>query len=623
MSLFTELKRRNVFRMAALYAVASWLVMQVAEVVMTLAALPTWTGQALLALLAVGFPIALIFSWFYELTPEGLSLEKDVEAHESITHITGRRMNFIVISLLCAAVLLFAFDKWWLRDAARPTDASAPIAYTNSVAVLAFDDLSPEGDQEWFSDGLTDEIINSLSQLPELKVTARTSAFHFKYRDLPIPEIAQTLGVAHVVEGSVRRAGDRMRVTAQLIKADDGFHLWSETYDRPTDDVFAVQEDIAANIAMALGIYLNEARREKMFQIGTRNVQAFEAYLRGVQIHNEWHGFSSLRAQSEQALLWEAQRWFKRALEYDPGFAQAYYLHGDAYAHYGVHYSAGKIELPPASDPGLTPEVALDLFFQDYDRAIEFAQNEDLRVLYQAERTLCSDDWRGFRSLLERLGTIRETSTNPIFSDFHQSDTAFALLGRAGIESNYRHFKRAYELNPINTRLVTWAARSAIQIGMPNEALELIERVAKAGSARAASLRTEMLFLTGHYNEYLADPETGQARGPRALALVATGRHDEARALIEERLSEAEPLDVYSHRRLLYAQQLLGETQLAAELYRALDTWPLDSTQFLTLMLLDSGGRLIWDLEWTPNYAARLAELGVELEPYELPPPAD
>jgi len=622
MSLFTELKRRNVFRMAALYAVAGWVIMQVAEVIMALAGLPLWTGQALLAVLAIGFPIALVFSWFYELTPEGLSLEKDVEAHESITHVTGQRINYLVISLLCAGLVVFALDKWWLREATEPADATAPVAYTNSVAVLAFDDLSPEGDQGWFSDGLSEEIINSLAQLPELKVTARTSAFHFKELNVPIPEIAAELRVAHVVEGSVRRAGDRMRITAQLIKADDGFHLWSETYDRSTDDVFAVQEDIAANIATALDIYLDEARREKMFQTGTRNVQAYEAYLRGVQIHNEWHGSSNPQVQSEPASLWQAQRWFERALDFDPEFAQAYYNHSDAYGHYG--FGRGELEQPPNADPGLTPEVALDLFLQDYDRAIEFAQNEELRALYQAERTVFSDDWRGFRPLLDKLGTIRETSANPIFNDFHQSDTVFALLGRAGIESNYRHFKRVYELNPINTQLLYHAARCAIGIGMHNEALELIERMQKLDSAQAARLRRLMMLLeTGHYDEYLADPEAPLSGYGRVLALVATGRHDEARALIEKQLSEAEQLDVYRYRWQLYAQQVMGETNLAAELYRSLDTRRAYSNVFLTLSLYLSGGRLLWDLDWTPNYAARLAELSVELEPYELPPPAE
>jgi len=617
MNLFTELKRRNVFRMAALYAVAGWLIMQVAEVLMGLAGLPLWTGQALLAVLAIGFPIALIFSWFYELTPEGLSLEKEVKAHESITHVTGQRINHLVISLLCAGLVVFAIDKWWLREAVEPADAHAPVAYTNSVAVLAFEDLSPDGDQGWFSDGLTEEIINSLAQLPELKVTARTSAFHFKGLDLPIPQVAATLGVAHVVEGSVRRAGERMRVTAQLIKADDGFHLWSETYDRPTDDVFAVQEDIAVNIASALDIYLDEERREKMFQTGTRNVQAYEAYLRGAQIHYEWHGQRKPQVQSEPASLWEAQRWFERALDYDPEFAEAYRTHGDAYEHYGY----GEIELPPDADPGLTPEVALDLFLQDYDRAIEFAPNEELRVFYQAERTLFSDDWSGFRLILDKLGPIRETSANPITMNWHQSDTAFALLGRAGIESNYRHFKRVCELNPMNISLLRAAALSAVGTGMHDEALELIERIEKVESTRVVWLRSLMLLETGHYDEVLANyPD--QAPWARALALAATGRHDEARALIQESLAEAEQLDLYRYRWQLYAQQIMGETDLAAQLYRSLDTRRIYSNMILTLSLYWSGGRPIWDLEWTPNYAARLAEIGVELEPYELPPPA-
>ncbi len=615
MSLFSELKHRNVHRMAVLYLAAGWLAMQVLDVLDGQLPVPDWIGSAVLAVLAVGLPIALAISWFYVLTPEGISLDTDEELAKPATGFTGRRVDFVIISVLAAAVLVFAYDKWWLRDG---TDATS---YTNSVAVLAFADLSPDGDHGWFSAGLSEEIINSLAQLPELKVTARTSAFHFKGLDLPIPEIAATLGVAHVVEGSVRRAGDRMKITVQLIKAVDGFHLWSETYDRDTDDVFAVQEDIAVNIASALDIYLDEERREEMFQTGTRNVQAYEAFLRGLRLNHEWH--DNRRAKG---LMWEAQRWFERALEYDPEFAQAHYYHGDAYRHYGVGQTE---ELPPDANAGFTPEAALDLLFRDYDRAIEFAHNEELRVLYQAERTLIGDDWSGFRSLLDKLGTIRETSTNPIILQFNQSDTAFALLGRAGVESNYRHYLKCFEVHPMDHFVREVAVLHAVNLGKYDDALELIERIQKVDSAQAAGSRRLVLFETGHYDEYLADPDSSPAG--RALALVASGRHDEARAQIEESLSAAEQLlqspgtgeEIYALSLLLRAKQLLGETRLAEEFYRSYDSRPVLSTEALTLLIYAMGGRLLWDLEWTPNYAARLAELGVELEPYELPPPAE
>ncbi len=179
MGLISELRRRNVIRMAVLYAVAAWFIMQVVEVVMDLAKLPDWIGPTTLGLLAIGFPIALIFSWFYEITPEGISLEKDVDRSESITHVTGRRLEFIVISLLCAAVILFAYDKWGIGG---PPE--------KSIAVLAFENMSGDPEQEYFSDGISEELLNLLAQIPELRVISRSSAFSFKGKNIDIPTVA-------------------------------------------------------------------------------------------------------------------------------------------------------------------------------------------------------------------------------------------------------------------------------------------------------------------------------------------------------------------------------------------------------------------------------------------------
>ncbi|MCZ6826123.1 MAG: adenylyl cyclase, partial [Gammaproteobacteria bacterium] len=237
MSIVRELKRRNVFRMAVLYMVAAWLIMQVTEVLITLANLPHWIGPTIIWLLAIGFPISLIFSWFYELTPEGISLEKDIDPEQSITHVTGRRLDFIIISMLIAAVILFAYDKWWTRG---PPE--------KSIAVLPFMNMSDDPEQEYFSDGISEELLNVLAKIPGLRVVARSSSFQFKGENRDIIDIGQQLNVAHVLEGSVRRAGGQLRITAQLIDASNGFHLWSETYDRELVNIFAVQDEIAAAI---------------------------------------------------------------------------------------------------------------------------------------------------------------------------------------------------------------------------------------------------------------------------------------------------------------------------------------------------------------------------------------
>ena len=197
--------------------------------------------QTILLLLVIGFTMALILAWAFELTPEGLKKEKDVDRSKSITHVTGRRLDFTVIGLMAVAILYLVVDNYVLEQS--PLVPSEEIA-DKSIAVLPFVPLSSGEDDGYFADGLTEEILNALTQLPELQVTARTSSFFFKGQNLPVPEIADRLNVVYIVEGSVRRDGDRLRITAQLIRASDDFHLWSQTYNRTLDDVFAVQEDI-------------------------------------------------------------------------------------------------------------------------------------------------------------------------------------------------------------------------------------------------------------------------------------------------------------------------------------------------------------------------------------------
>ena len=303
MGLVSELRRRNVFRMAVLYVVAAWLIMQVAEVVVSLANLPEWVGPTILVLLAIGFPIALIFSWFYELTPEGIALESDVETSESITHVTGRRMDFVVISLLCAAVILFAYDKWWVGP---PPE--------KSIAVLAFENMSADPQQEYFADGLSDTLIHVLAQVSGLKVTAKTSTFHFKGKNMNVEDIARELNVSNILEGSVQRDGGRVRVIAQLINAEDGTHLWSKSFDRDLEDLFAVQDEIAMDVVSALRVTLLDDEQNRLEQRYQPPIEAYDQLIVGR------HELSKRTAESLAA----AERHFKRAIELDPDYALAY-----------------------------------------------------------------------------------------------------------------------------------------------------------------------------------------------------------------------------------------------------------------------------------------------------------
>ncbi|MCO4812603.1 MAG: hypothetical protein KC572_13440, partial [Gammaproteobacteria bacterium] len=330
---FTELRRRNVLRMAALYVVAAWLVMQVAGVLLDLGALAEELGLWVLVALAIGFPIALIVSWFFEITSEGLSLEKEVPEGQSITHVTGRRMDFILIAVLSAGLILFAYDKWW---------PSEPLEL--SIAVLPFENMSAEPGEEYFSDGLSEEILNLLAQIDQLKVIARHSSFSFKGKDVDIATMAEQMNVRHILEGSVRRSGERVRITAQLIDAKDSSHLWSEAYDRDysAENLFEIQSEVARAITGRLRMTLTGDDEARLAKVPTENTEAYAAYLLGRE-----------RLKNRKvAELADAVEQFSLAIEHDPQFAAAYAGLADACGLYGSYSGGQGNELCPSSLAG-------------------------------------------------------------------------------------------------------------------------------------------------------------------------------------------------------------------------------------------------------------------------------
>ncbi len=330
-----ELKRRNVVRVGFAYLVVGWLVAQIAELVLPTFDAPGWVLKTVFFLIALGFPLALLFAWAYELTPQGLMKTSDVDENESVTHSTGRRLNLVIIGALAIALAYFVWDRQRLiaagERAAAAVSATAPAPGSaegaaqpvgddsRSIAVLPFVNMSSDDEQEWFADGLTEELLNSLARTPDLLVASRTSSFVYKGSIKTVPEIAGELGVDHVLEGSVRRSGDRLRVTAQLIRAADGFHLWSETYDRTLDDVIAIQEDVAIEIANALETALDPEALAAMMSAGTRSVPAYESYLQGLA-----YGVSTQVTGDIYEFL-GARDAFERALELDPGFSKAWW----------------------------------------------------------------------------------------------------------------------------------------------------------------------------------------------------------------------------------------------------------------------------------------------------------
>lgn len=339
MSFLKELKRRNVVRMGVLYAVASWVVLQIADVIFEPLGIPGWVFRLMLSLLALGFPFALVFAWIFELTPEGIKREKDIAADDSIVRDTGNRMNIVIVILLVLAIgglvltRLVPKSSTGVVEMATPADsveqsveleedtAAKPSSAgeENSIAVLPFVNMSGDPENEYFSDGLTEELLNSLVQLGGLQVTGRTSSFAFKGQNQDLREIGRLLNVANVLEGSVRKAGNRVRITVQLIKASDGYHLWSDTYDRELDDIFAIQAEIADQVSGALHLALmSEGEQDTQTPAPSSvNAQAYEEYLRGM--------YALQRNPDDQVALEKANSHFNRALEIDPDFVDAYW----------------------------------------------------------------------------------------------------------------------------------------------------------------------------------------------------------------------------------------------------------------------------------------------------------
>jgi TolB-like protein len=325
MAFFEELKRRNVFRVAIGYVITAWLLLQVVDLVLENVNAPDWVMQVFMLALAIGFPLAVFFAWAFEMTPEGVKREADVDRSQSITPQTGRKLDRSIIVVMALALVWFAFDKFkpetatsvdqtlTLETSPESTREPVPelVAPPKSIAVLPFSNMSEDASNEYFSEGISEEILNALAKVKELKVAGRTSSFAFKGRNEDLRLIGETLGVSHILEGSVRKADNTVRITAQLIKVDDGFHVWSETYDRELNNIFAIQDEIAGAIISELKAELIGGQKISSTRADT---QAYDLYLLARQ-----RMYTRTRMQLESAL-----DLLDQAIEIDPNFAPAW-----------------------------------------------------------------------------------------------------------------------------------------------------------------------------------------------------------------------------------------------------------------------------------------------------------
>src|SRR5262249_55768146 len=395
------LKRRNVIRAAILYLGAVWALAQGISQLGPSIGAPEWATRWFVVAAVIGFPFALVLSWFYEFTPEGLKRESEIDPAESITRRTGRKLDFAIIGVLVVAVVLLLTDRFVLRHGVNETTTALPIA-EKSIAVLPFVNMSSDKDLEFFSDGISEELLNVLSKVPQLQVAARTSSFSFKGKQIEIPEIARKLHVANVLEGSVRKSGNELRIAAQLIRAAEGYHLWSETYDRKLDDIFKIQDEIAGEVVKQLKVTLLGAAPT----VRETDPKAYALYLQAVQLARQ--GTPEAFTQSDELL--------RQVLQIDPRYAPAW--HGLAR---NFMYEANNGLLPMSEGFARAREaaekaLALDPNYPPADTdlgSIAMTNNDFVNAAKHFERALALDPndlsvLRNAANFLQNLGRLQE-----------------------------------------------------------------------------------------------------------------------------------------------------------------------------------------------------------------------
>ncbi len=507
---FEELKRRNVLRVAIAYLAVSWLLIQVVETLFPIFGQSDALVRIVVILLVMGFPLILIFSWLYELTPEGLKLERDVDRSRSVVHHTGKKLDRAIIVVLTLALGYFAFDKFVL-DPARDAEREETIAKQarsealvesygdKSIAVLPFVNMSDDASNEYFSDGISEELLNLLSKIPQLRVISRSSAFSFKGKDIAIPALAEQLNVTHVLEGSVRKVGNRVRITAQLIEARSDTHLWSETYDRTLDDIFATQDEIAARVVAQLKLTLLS---NETLSVRKTDPEAYALFLQARHI----------RLQNNPDAYEKALQLYQLALAIDPDYPPALEGLAEMYVYQGLF--------------GLLP----------VDEASQHAREA-------IDRALAIDP--DFGVGVAGLGWI-------------------AILYDHDMAASARHFERALMLDPTDLDIIDGVAYLAEAIGRLDTAVAFKEyAVARDPAGPVGHFDLGVAYLkVGRPDDAATNVRTALALHPGhfgawhvlGLALLANGETQAAVEAIEQ-----ETIETYRLSGLAFAHYELGQ----------------------------------------------------------------
>ncbi|MEY2511184.1 MAG: adenylate cyclase [Verrucomicrobiota bacterium] len=523
---FAELKRRNVVRMAGLYLVGAWLLTQVTSTVLPMFGAPDWLPRSVVILLAIGFIPALLFSWIFELTPEGLKRDEEVPPEQSIAPQTARRMDRMIIFVLLLALGYFAVDKFVLvpRRAAAPGESSST-ASSKSIAVLPFENLSSDKENAYFADGIQDEILTRLSKIAALKVISRTSTQKYKSAPDNLREVGQQLGVANLLEGSVQKIGNAAHINVQLIRVATDEHLWAESYNRKLDDIFAVEGEVATAIADQLNAKLTGSEKESLTIKPTSNLQAYDAYLRGLAFQGRVDVLPANIRKSIEA--------FEEAARLDPQFALAW---AQLVRENGLAYS----------NFSATPQRR-EAARQALENAVRLAPN--LAETQLAEGTYQYFFERNYEAAKSRFLAVRQQfPNNAVVAEY-----LGAVMRRQGHwDQSHRFYEEAIELDPRNVFLLGDAFLTDAAMRDIASARKLLERARNLSPQNATIIA--MLALTCQMTGDLAQAQTLLDGAPSAdgddwyFQVLATNaillrKYEPALTMLKAQLSKPEALE--------------------------------------------------------------------------------